>query len=75
MTEGYSDTITTFNNIYQIEKSERFLIGQKTDLETALITFKNFDVEHFIEKANTETKKMEGIMNVLERMHKAQGSK
>lgn len=58
---------STFNNLYQIENAERFIIGEKDSLLRAQGLSKNFDVEAFNSKVKSYTTKLTEQTDYIER--------
>lgn len=68
--EEWSYMDVHYNNIFQIENSERYLIGKKQSIENALHFFKNFDSNDFFEKTKALSKKTQAMLALVEKIFK-----
>lgn len=59
-----------YNNIYQIENSERYIIGKKQNIESALLFFKNLDPNDFYEKTKALNEKAQAMLALVEKIVK-----
>ena len=56
------------NNIFQIENSERYIIGSKSNLEDALSFFNNLNEDEFIEKCKVISEKAQTQLAIAEKI-------
>jgi hypothetical protein len=59
-----------YNNIFQIENSERYLIGKRLNIENALFFFKNLDEKDFFEKTKALSEKAQAMLAMAEKIFK-----
>lgn len=57
-----------FNNIFQIENSERYIIGSKNNLEDALSFFNNLNEDEFVEKCKAISEKAQRQLAIVEKI-------
>lgn len=57
-----------YNNIFQIENAERYIIGSKKNLEDALSFFNNLNEDEFLEKCKAISKKAKRQLAIVEKI-------
>ena len=60
-----------YNNIFQIENAERYIIGEKSNIENALIFFENLDANDFAEKTKLLSQKTQSMLSIVEKILKS----
>lgn len=68
MPPAMSEITMIQNNIYQIEKSERTILGREADITQALQAIETFDVDAYIARVVKITEAMQKTISVLESM-------
>jgi hypothetical protein len=68
--EEWSYMDVHYNNIFQIENSERYLIGKKQNVENALSFFKNLDANDFLERTKAVSEKAQAMLALVEKIFK-----
>ena len=71
MPPAMSEITMIQNNIYQIEKSERTILGRQTDIIKSLRAMETFDVDTYIAKVVKITEAMQKTISVLEKIKAA----
>jgi hypothetical protein len=63
--KSYSEILVTYNNLYQFEKCERIILGDRKHLANVIETKKNFDIKAFMKKAQAVSDALETIVESI----------
>jgi hypothetical protein len=66
--EEWSYMEANYNNIFQIENSEKYLIGSSTNIKDALAFFTNLDSNDFYERCKALRIKTEKMLEIVEKI-------
>lgn len=68
--EDESYVEANYNNMYQIHNSERFIIGKKSNIESALDFQKSLNADEFVAKCEELSKKAQNMLAIAEMLFK-----
>jgi hypothetical protein len=68
--EEWSYMDANYNNIFQIENSERYIIGTKKNIEDSLLFLKNLEPNDFFEKTKAVSEKAQSMLELVEKILK-----